>query len=308
MTDVTNKFPLLITVITPSYNRVEMIDHAIESVLAQNYSAVEHIVIDGVSTDGTLKVLKQYSNLKVISEPDSGMYDALNKGFKLAGGEIICLLNSDDNYERNVFASIADLFNHDPDLDAVIGAARIFQELNGNEETLAIHRPSTTNKLVERLILGVPTINAWFFRRRVFEKLRGFDLHYRIASDREFLIRFYLEGFKVDVYDSILYHYRQHSGSLTFSDNLHRSQQAKLENLEIAEAYADCIQLRKVCLKWHLLLTLDMVADALRLADIPFMLKMTWRGWRRNPLWPFYFFRNALRSASRSILRFSKPH
>jgi glycosyltransferase involved in cell wall biosynthesis len=300
---MTNNLPLLITIITPSYNRAGMITDAIESVLTQGYQPFEHIIIDGGSTDGTMDALARYVHLRIFNEPDQGMYDALNKGLKLAEGEIVGLLNSDDYYEPNVFASIADMFARNPDMDAVIGGARVFCEQNGREETLAIHTPSITSQLAERLTLGVPAINAWFFRRRIFEKLKGFDLHYRIASDREFLIRFYLEGFKAGVYDAILYHYREHSNSLTFSDDFQRRQRFKLEDLEIAETYAGRLQLRKTCLEWHLLLTLNMAAGALHLGDIPFALKMSWRGWRQNPLWPLYFLRDAFRGASRNLRR-----
>src|SRR3990172_9317584 len=149
-----NKSPLLITIITPSYNRAGMIRAAIESVLAQNCLAVEHIVIDSGSTDGTLTLLKRYSHLRVISEPDGGMYDALNKGLHLACGEIVGLLNSDDYYEPHVFAAIIHMFEQDPELDAVIGGARVFHEENGREETLAIHPAPSASQLAERLTLG----------------------------------------------------------------------------------------------------------------------------------------------------------
>ena len=83
----------------PCLNRVNLIREAIESVLAQDYPNFEHIVIDGGSTDGTLDVLREYRHLKLISEPDNGLYDAVNKGIRLAQGELIGWLNSDDVYD-----------------------------------------------------------------------------------------------------------------------------------------------------------------------------------------------------------------
>ena len=89
-----------ITIITASYNSVETIEDCIKSVLNQIYSNIEHIVIDGGSTDGTLDVIKKYKDkiTKWISEPDKGIYDAMNKGIKLATGDIIGIFNSDDIY------------------------------------------------------------------------------------------------------------------------------------------------------------------------------------------------------------------
>lgn len=297
----------MISIITPCLNCSQYVTGAVESVLNQDASNVEHIIIDGGSTDGTLELLARYLHLRIVKESDRGLYDALNKGLGVAEGDIIGLLNADDYYEPNVFASIAEFFAQNPDLDAVIGGARVFREQNGREETLAIHPPSTISQLAERLTLGVPAINAWYFRRRIFEKLKDFDLHYHVASDREFLIRFFLEGYQVGAYDGILYHYRQHPKSLTFSEDFHRRQRFKLEDLEIAEVYASRLQLRKACLEWHLLLTLNMVADALYRGNIPFALKMTRRGWRQNPFWPFFFLSNAFRGVFRNLARFSGP-
>ena len=93
----------LISIITPSYNRAEMIREAVESILVQDYPSMEHIIIDGGSTDGTLSILKQYPPLKIRTEPDNGIYDALNKGLGIANGEIIGFLNTDDFYTQDTF-------------------------------------------------------------------------------------------------------------------------------------------------------------------------------------------------------------
>ena len=92
-----------ISIVTPSYNSAKFIEDCIQSVLKQNYPNFEHIVIDGGSTDGTVEILKQYPHLKWISEPDEGQSDALNKGFKMAEGDILGWLNADDVYLKNVF-------------------------------------------------------------------------------------------------------------------------------------------------------------------------------------------------------------
>ena len=88
-----------ISIVTPSFNQGRYIASTIESVLAQEYPNVEHIVVDGSSTDGTVEILKQYPHLKTFSEPDRGQGEAINKGFRLATGEIWGFLNSDDTSE-----------------------------------------------------------------------------------------------------------------------------------------------------------------------------------------------------------------
>ncbi len=124
------------SVITPSFNRVEFVRTAIESVLAQHYEPFEHIIMDGGSTDGTLELLASYPHLRVVSEPDQGLYDALNKGISMARGEIIGQLSSDDFYAPGIFSLIAELFSQNPEADAVSGGARIFERHQSIEQTI----------------------------------------------------------------------------------------------------------------------------------------------------------------------------
>ena len=98
------------SVITPCLNRVQLIGATIESVIAQDYPNFEHWIIDGGSKDGTLDLLKRYRHLRVVSEVDRGVYDAMNKGIRLATGEIVVLLNSDDLLARGALSFVADIF------------------------------------------------------------------------------------------------------------------------------------------------------------------------------------------------------
>jgi glycosyltransferase involved in cell wall biosynthesis len=112
--------PARITILTPSYNQAAYIERAIESVRAQDYPDVEHIVIDGGSYDGTIDILRKYKHLRWVSEEDRGQADALNKGLALATGEIIGWINSDDYYEENVFRPVASHFS-DPATMWIVG-------------------------------------------------------------------------------------------------------------------------------------------------------------------------------------------
>src|SRR5579863_5836011 len=134
---------LPVSVITPCLNGARYIAEAIESVPAQPDTPVEHIVVDGGSTDGTLDILRRYPHVQVISSPDRGMYDALNKGLMLARGEIIGVLNSDDCYAADALAVVRETFR-DQDIAALVGEAVFFRETSaGSQEEVERFTPGT---------------------------------------------------------------------------------------------------------------------------------------------------------------------
>ncbi|HMR66226.1 MAG TPA: glycosyltransferase family 2 protein, partial [Anaerolineae bacterium] len=111
-----------ISIVTPSYNQADYLEATIQSVLAQVYPAVEHIVIDGGSTDTTLKILRKYERiLQWLSEPDQGQAEAINKGFTKSTGEIVAWLNSDDIYLPGALHRVANFFSQHPEIDVVYG-------------------------------------------------------------------------------------------------------------------------------------------------------------------------------------------
>jgi len=285
--------PIRISIITPSYNRKEFIDDAIKSVLVQHPTACEHLIIDGGSTDGTLPQLKKYPHLKVISEPDQGLYDALNKGIKIARGEIIGFLNSDDLYEPEIFEPILNIFTNHLPFDAVVGSARIFRKQNGLKQTVGIIPPLPSNQLAHRLTLGTPAINAWFFRKKALKDLGGFDLQYRIAADRELLIRFYLQGLQYGLYTELVYHYRQHPHSLTLSGIADKSYAYVHENIKIAEKFLTRSSMppafQKKCQHWHAHETAELFIAYIKKGRFYSAWQAGWRGWTYSFLWPLRF-------------------
>ncbi len=119
----------LVSIITPSYNQGEFIEETIKSVLNQDYPNIEYIVIDGGSTDNTLSILEKYKGrLHYISEKDEGQSDAINKGFKLAKGDIVAWLNSDDVYAENCISKAVQTFNNDSDIALVYGDGNIIDD------------------------------------------------------------------------------------------------------------------------------------------------------------------------------------
>src|SRR5690242_15601205 len=116
---------ITISVVTPTRDRGAFIEAAIDSVLVQEVPAFEHLVIDGASRDDTLARLKRYPHLQIVSEPDRGLYDAINKGIARARGDVICLLNSDDRLLPGAFEAVSAAFAADPAADAVCGRVYI---------------------------------------------------------------------------------------------------------------------------------------------------------------------------------------
>jgi glycosyltransferase involved in cell wall biosynthesis len=206
---------ITISVITPTRDRGAFIEAAIDSVVAQRVPAVEHIVIDGASGDDTLVRLKRYPHLQIVSEPDRGLYDAINKGIALARGDVICILNSDDRLLPGAFDSVSAAFDFDPDADAVCGRIRIGDISNTGKDT-EIGSPAMQRLRTGDVISGLPITNGRFIRRRVFEQTALFDQTFPILADRDFLGRFLLKGFRTRPIDKAVYRYGRHQESLSF--------------------------------------------------------------------------------------------
>jgi len=186
-----------ISIITVVWNNINTINDTINSVLSQNYNNIEYIVIDGGSTDGTLSLLKSRSDqLSVlISEPDKGIYDAMNKGIKLARGDVIGFLNSDDFYFNDeVIKKIAKEFAKDPFLEASYADLIYVDKTN----TSKIIRYFKSSKFKQGLFLKgwCPPHPTFFVRKSVYERYGNFNLNYNLASDVDLMMRF-LEKYKI---------------------------------------------------------------------------------------------------------------
>jgi glycosyltransferase involved in cell wall biosynthesis len=117
-----------ITILTPCLNGARFVVDAIKSVRRQGYPELEHLVLDACSTDGSLALLAGFSGVRVLSEPDGGTHDAMNKGIALATGEIVGFLNVDDIYPDGALTEVGKLFAEDPDLDVVVGQSAVFED------------------------------------------------------------------------------------------------------------------------------------------------------------------------------------
>jgi glycosyltransferase involved in cell wall biosynthesis len=211
----------LISIVTPSFNQVSFIGEALASVRLQNYQKYEHLVIDGVSTDGTVDLLRDQTKKEEqrrvfwTSEADSGQSNALNKGFRRAKGDIIGWLNSDDRYHAGCFEHIVQAFHDNPDVDIVYGDYLMVDEI-GN--AIEIRREIEFNAFILRYhrILYIPT-TATFFRRVIFDEGNWLDEKLQYAMDLEFFIRLSERGYRFKHISQLLADFRMQPDSKTCS-------------------------------------------------------------------------------------------
>lgn len=179
-----------VSIVTVVFNNVGTVRDAIDSVLSQTYQNIEYIIVDGASKDGTTEIIQSYGDkiTTFISEKDKGIYDAMNKGLKLATGDIVGILNSDDFYINNqVISKVIQIFQDNP-IDSMFA-------------DLVYVRPANLGKVVRyydssyfipsKFAYGwMPAHPTFFVKREVYEKYGYFKLDYKIAADYELLARF----------------------------------------------------------------------------------------------------------------------
>lgn len=208
--------PLLISIVMPSFNQGTYIDHAIQSVLRQEYPRVEFIVMDGGSSDGTVGVIKQYEpRLKYwVSRPDGGPADALTQGFGHSSGDILGVLNADDFYLPGCFARIARAFSADPAAD-VISANGYFATASGELGMPAFSDPWDLRKF--RYGACVLVQQATFFRRAAFERAGGFKQTGSLCWDMELWADMARSGARFASIEAFVAAFRLHDASITGS-------------------------------------------------------------------------------------------
>lgn len=183
-----------ISIITVTYNSGRTIADTIKSVLEQTYPNIEYLVIDGASTDNTLEVVKQFEplfngRLRYISEKDHGIYDAMNKGIKMASGDVVGVLNSDDYFTSNdVIATVASQLD-DISLDAVYGDIHFIKD--GTPDKVFRYYSSAKFRPFWLRFGFMPAHPSFYARKEVYEKAGLYKTDYKIGSDYEMMVRLF---------------------------------------------------------------------------------------------------------------------
>lgn len=213
-----------VSIITVNYNGSSTLSRTIESILNQTYTNIEYIIIDGNSMDSSVKTIKSYEEkfkqkkyeYKWISEKDTGIYNAMNKGIKLTTGEVIGILNSDDWYEKNTIDLVVNEFKDDNQLKMVYGMLRKVKD-NNFQEIVGDYKSYGKGQH--------PTV---FLKKEVYEKYGYFDEKYRIAADSDLLLRLKKQKIKYKFIESILTNFSMEGISNTAFLKM------KLEDIEVS--------------------------------------------------------------------------
>ncbi len=188
-----------ISIITVTYNNTDTIANCVASVYNQTHEDIEHIIVDGASSDNTLKIIKANPSrvAEIISEPDNGIYDAMNKGIRLATGDIIGILNSDDYYADNrIIKKIVTIFENEK-VDSVFGNLEFVDQHDTNKGIRvwksSKFKPGSFKKGWH------PSHPTFFVKKEVYEKYGLFDASFDVSADFELMLRF-IEKYKISTY------------------------------------------------------------------------------------------------------------
>lgn len=211
-----------VSIITPTFNQANFIERTIESILSQDHADIEYIVMDGGSTDGTVEILKKYSD-RIIwkSKKDNGQSDAINKGLKIATGEIVAFLNSDDTYEAGAISAVINFFNENPTKKWAYGKCKII-----DEHDREIRRPITIYKnlllkkysfakLLTENFISQP---ATFWKKELHGEIGYFNEEEHFCMDYEFWLRIG-QKYPAGVIDRYLANFRYYANSKSGSVN-----------------------------------------------------------------------------------------
>lgn len=211
----------MISIVTPTYNSEEYLEDCIKSIIAQTYTNYEHIIVDGGSTDNTIKIIKRYENqypVRWISEKDNGMYDAIAKGFKMAKGDIFCWLNSDDMYMPWTLETVNRVMNRkvcEEKVQWCVGRDSRFTHDGINyivsNRVRVFPRQLIAKGWMNGIMLGCLQQESSFWTRELYEAVGGLDTSYRYAGDYHLWRKF---ATKTNLYslNSVLAGFRIHDG------------------------------------------------------------------------------------------------
>ncbi len=213
----------LISIVTPTYNRATYIENTIKSVVGQSYKKLEYIIMDGLSSDNTTEIVERYKTndkrISYTSEKDEGMYDAINKGFSVAKGDILAYINSDDLYTPDVLMTVVDYFNKHPEIDAIYGDTMVVE--TGVGMHINIYMPFLKRWLQAGGIIAQPTV---FMRRRCWDEVGSLRKDVKYLGDCEYWLRLIERDFRFGKINEVL------AVEYNHGDTLRNTMQAEIES------------------------------------------------------------------------------
>ncbi len=251
----------MISVITPIYNGEKFIESCLQNVINQNFAEVEHIIVDGGSTDKTIDIIKDYANqhphIHWISEKDQGQSDAMNKGIAMAQGSIIGILNVDDFYEPNVISRISELFKTLPEPSLIVGNCNTWDH---RDKLIHINKPKRLRAVDllmgkqindDRMIDASFPVNpsAYFYHKSLHQQIGIYKVEEHYAMDIDFLLKA-VKVAHLKYFNETWGNYRYYPGTKTFDDSTNGTSQTRIHQL--FKEYAKTLPLIE---QWEIRLT-----------------------------------------------------
>lgn len=195
----------LLTIVTVCYNSEKTIENCIKSVVRQLTDEMEYLIVDGASKDKTLEIIKRYTenNIRFISEKDSGIYDAMNKGINHALGQYVWFINSDDVLRDNILNTIISLIKEYKNIDCIYGDMEYIRNINGEKYSEIKKAPAEKdlNGLEHEMVLFHPSSIC---KVQSLKEIKGFNTNYKIVADWDLLLRLYKNNYKFKHVDNVL--------------------------------------------------------------------------------------------------------
>ena len=215
-----------VSVVTPSYNMLDYLKRCVASVADQQGVEVEHIVVDAVSDDGTVEWLRSNPRVEALVEPDRGMYDAVNKGFSRARGELLAYLNCDEQYLPGTLAFVADWFRRHPEVDILFGSVLLIRP----DGSLISYRKAYPPRWFYILASHLYVLScAMFLRRWVVEEGDGFfDVRFRDVGDADFVVRLLRKGYRAEAVPRYLSAFTLTGQNMSAGENARRERMGML--------------------------------------------------------------------------------
>jgi glycosyltransferase involved in cell wall biosynthesis len=261
----------MISIITPVYNGEKFIESCLQVVIDQKCLEVEHIIVDGGSSDKTVDIIKdkanQYSHIQWISEKDRGQSDALNKGIAMAQGQIIGVLNVDDFYEVNLLNRICEIFQTLPEPSFIVGNCNIY---NQEDKLIYINKPTrlrTIDLLLERRINDDGIIDAsfpvnpsaYFYHKSLHQQIGLYKVEDHYLMDLDFLLKAVASS-HVKYFNETWGNYRYYPGTKTFDDSARGTSVVRIKQL-----FNDYIKTLSLMDQWQIWLARNMNFSLLKI-------------------------------------------